>query len=68
MADISMCRNCRCLLKGTCFRFLATPSEYQAYLLIDKDVETEADCDSYWKCDTNKQRKELDKVWQDFYW
>lgn len=65
MVDISMCRNDKCLLKDTCYRYLAEPSGYQSYIIIDKNVETEDDCNSYWECLTDNRRKELNRQWGD---
>lgn len=43
MPDISMCKNEKCTLKDTCYRFSATPnSPYQYYQPFN-----ELDCDSY---------------------
>lgn len=65
MTDITMCRNVDCTIKETCYRFLAEPSEYQAFFVMDKKVETEDDCNHYWKCLTDKERKEWNRQWRD---
>lgn len=65
MADIAMCRNHQCLLKFLCYRYLAEPSEYQSMLMIDKPVATEEDCNHFWKCETDKELKQLNRMWRD---
>ena len=64
MADITMCNNKKCPVKETCYRYLAAPSQYQSYFIIN----TEEKCDEYWKCTSKEQREKLDKQWSDFGW
>lgn len=48
MSDITMCKNDTCPLKNTCYRFIATPSEYlQSYADFKYDEKT--GCDYYYK-------------------
>ena len=60
MADITMCKQSRCPLATSCYRYLATPSEYQAYFIMDEVPEK---CDEYWECKT-----QLDLDWNNKYW
>ena len=40
MPDISMCSNDECPLKNSCYRFMATPSEYmQSYTKFNFEVK-----------------------------
>jgi hypothetical protein len=56
MPDISMCRNKECPLRSKCYRFLATPSFWQAY--IDAKPITKEDgtvvCEHFYKADISK--------------
>lgn len=65
MVDIAKCNNKNCAIRYSCFRFLATPSEYQSYLLIDKEVETLEACASYWPCKTQEELNKLNRAWRD---
>lgn len=62
MADISMCTAFECPLAKTCFRFLATPSEYQTYFIIDHPTK---DCGEYWPVKDEEELKRLDEYWRD---
>ena len=54
MPDISMCKNTECPLKNTCYRFIATPSEYlQSY--GDFKYDEKNGCDYYWKIDKKNE-------------
>lgn len=66
MTDITMCKNVDCAIRETCYRFLAEPSEYQAYFVINKVVNTEDNCNHYWKCLTEEERKEWNRQWRDY--
>lgn len=65
MADITMCNNPNCSLKRICFRHRATPSEYQAFFIIDKVVNSEEDCNSFWSVVDDEELKELNRIWRD---
>ena len=65
MADIAMCNNPNCRICESCFRHKATPSEYQTYFIVYKTVESETDCNEYWKIQDDKELRRLDKVWAD---
>ena len=65
MADIAMCRNPGCSLCEYCYRFRATPSEYQSMVLIDKVVNSVDDCDHYWPVYNEEDFKRLEEEWQD---
>lgn len=65
MSDISMCDNPNCAIKEFCFRHLATPSNYQAYFIIDKVVDNSDDCDEFWECTSKEQLDRLNRQWRD---
>ena len=46
MPDISMCRNRECVMRETCFRYRAVPSEYQSYGRFLPDGE-DGYCDDF---------------------
>ena len=54
MPDITMCVGIFCPLKETCYRYLASPNEYQSYFLEAPYKNNE--CEHYWKID-NPQKK-----------
>lgn len=33
--------------------------------MIDKPVATEEDCGHFWKCETDKELKQLNRMWRD---
>ena len=47
MPDITMCVGRFCPLKETCYRYLASPHEYQSYFIIPPYKKDE--CEHYWK-------------------
>lgn len=51
MPDIGMCNQHECAIRHSCYRYLAVPSEYQSYLMLDP-AEPQEDgthhCDYYW--------------------
>lgn len=55
MPDISMCKNTRCPLNDSCYRYLATPSrDSQSYMLDLEPIINEdgdASCEYYWGCE-----------------
>ena len=55
MPDITMCKGDNCPSKQTCYRFLATPSEYQSYFYPTPTI-VDKKCDEYW--DTRPIKKE----------
>lgn len=65
MVDIAMCNRRDCKDKNTCFRYLAFPSEYQTYIILDilepdKDV-----CSHYWRCRNSQELQQMNKLNQD---
>ena len=61
MTDIAKCNGIGCNKKDTCFRYLATDSEYQSYILIS-DVNN---CDHYWQIQNKDALKMLQREWDD---
>ena len=49
MPDISMCINPNCSLSSHCYRFMATPDQWQSFLILDQTVKTEEDCEHFWR-------------------
>jgi len=49
MPDISMCMNNTCPLRSHCYRFTATPSQYQTY--ADFKPDDNDTCDDYYPGD-----------------
>lgn len=52
MADITMCTDKQCPLNMTCYRYNATPSNYQSYFSVsprDTAVSNTVKCDHYWE-------------------
>jgi len=48
MPDISACDYIDCPIRETCYRFTATPSVMQTYLILDREDYIDGDCDMYW--------------------
>ena len=54
MPDITMCTGDDCPMKNTCYRYLATPSEYwQSYFACVPYANSE--CEHYWECEEEKR-------------
>lgn len=64
MADISMCDNPNCEIADMCFRHKATPDEYQSYIMVEKTVDTDDDCDMFWYVSSDTELKKLDRMWR----
>lgn len=47
MPDICMCRGESCPLKGDCYRYTATPSEYRQSYFTEIPYEKDG-CDYFW--------------------
>ena len=47
MPDISMCKGEDCPLKNQCYRYTATPCEYQSYFVDPPYIEDE--CEFFYK-------------------
>lgn len=62
MVDICMCKNEKCVLKDSCYRYLAKAGLWQAYFVVDKPVQT---CDEYWEVKDKEQVDRLNIVWSD---
>lgn len=65
MVDIAKCNNTNCKICQSCFRYRATPAEYQAYVLVDKPVNTSEDCGEYWPFDDEEELAALEELWAD---
>lgn len=52
----------KCALRQTCFRALATDSEYQSYFIMEeKEIQTPEECGEYWDCpDEDKYQRYWD--------
>lgn len=48
MPDICMCEGHSCLLKESCYRYTAEPSEYQSYFLSPPINHSTEECEYYW--------------------
>ena len=48
MPDISMCPRTDCSKKETCYRFMATPCDYQSYF-VSSPIKEDGECDYYWE-------------------
>lgn len=46
MPDITMCSNDVCPIRGTCYRFMAKPSQYQSMAFFEPDKFDQ--CEYYW--------------------
>ena len=53
MPDISMCKNEKCPLRGTCYRFLAIPFSVKGYgdtqCYTDFAPNKKGECEYYWQ-------------------
>ena len=56
MPDISMCSNDKCPLREECYRFKATPSEYQSYANLEYN-ENDQTCEWFWEIEKDEHRK-----------
>ena len=66
MTDICKCNNMKCALRQTCFRALATASEYQAYFIMEeKEIQTPEECGEYWDCPDEETRQKYQRYWDD---
>ena len=61
MVDIAMCNRRDCGKKWSCFRYLAFPSEYQAYLQVQQ-YDVEEGCEYYWQCKSKRDLRMLNKI------
>jgi hypothetical protein len=43
MPDITMCKNDKCPLGVSCYRYNATPSQYQSYAMFEPAIDEELD-------------------------
>ena len=60
MPDITMCVGKFCPLKETCYRYLASPNEYQSYFL--EAPYKNNDCEHYWKINKLNSLKNNKKI------
>ena len=57
MPDIAMCKGDNCPSKQTCYRFLATPSEYRQSYFYPTPTIVDKKCDEYWDARLIKKEK-----------
>ena len=67
-----MCRDNKCPLKETCYRFKAKPDTYQSYFLESPGKHLKNGkfkCDMYWEIKSNISKKDLEyfKEFLDFF-
>jgi len=48
MPDITMCKGDGCVFKDTCYRHIATPSEYRQSYFLSPPIKKDS-CDYYWE-------------------
>lgn len=65
MVDIAMCDNDKCLVKDTCFRYRATPSQYQTYFIVAKEEKDATTCSEYWEVTSEENLEKLNRYWAD---
>ena len=63
LVDIAKCNGYDCNKKGNCFRYLATPSEWQAY--ADFKQEDNGYCIGYWEVNSASHLEQLQDEWED---
>lgn len=66
MPDITMCSNNKCPIRDKCYRYLAKPSERQAYRKIELDLDVY--CDYFMKSYVWRNIREVgevDKKWSE---
>lgn len=56
MPDITMCRNALCEEKEKCYRWTATPSNWQSYASFEGPKEGEK-CKHFWLDEKHETRK-----------
>lgn len=49
MPDISMCSGKNCLMKETCYRYNAKPSEFMQTYFCEPPLKEDKTCDYYWE-------------------
>lgn len=63
MPDITMCNGGDCPLKESCYRCLATPSEFrQSYFMHPPYNKQEDNCQYFWDNSLYKQIKDENKI------
>ena len=60
-----MCKNEQCAIKQWCFRYRATPSQYQTYFIVDKVVDNSDDCSEFWEVTNDNELAKLNRYWRD---
>lgn len=60
MTDICKCKGIGCNKKDTCFRYLATDSEYQSYVIMEDANK----CTIYWHV-SKEDLEKTQKTWND---
>ena len=65
MTDICMCNNKQCAISQWCFRYRATPSQHQAYFIVDKVVDNSDDCSEFWEVTNDDELAKLNRYWRD---
>lgn len=51
LTDITMCDDRECPLKDSCFRFRATPSQWQSFFVNSPNQYGNSECPQYLKAD-----------------
>lgn len=62
MVDICKCNNKACQIKDRCFRYLAKPSEWQAYGEFSQNDD--GTCEHYIEVLTDRECEKLEQFWQ----
>jgi hypothetical protein len=58
MPDITMCSGDGCVLRNTCYRYLAKPSEFMQSYFVQPPIK-DGRCESYWKDRLTTNRDEI---------
>jgi hypothetical protein len=57
IADISMCKNESCVKKDTCYRYRASPGEYQVYMEFQNICNEKNEFKWYWEMEVKEEGK-----------
>jgi len=60
MADITMCDTQECDMRNTCYRALATPSDYQSWAIFEFK---NGDCDDYIEYVPHTRKADVARTW-----
>lgn len=64
MPDVSMCKDAECPSREGCYRFIATPSELQAYGHFERPPGADK-CSNHWPVKSKAEAKRLDRAHSD---